>query len=50
MEVAIAPDWWPPHRPKPEPVDDEAALDWESLRLAAVCRVFIEAHSFGIAD
>jgi hypothetical protein len=48
MEVAIARGWWPPHRQEREPWDDEAVLDWESLRLAAVCRMFIEAQGLGI--
>lgn len=26
----------------------ETALDWESLRLAAICRMFIEAQGLGI--
>lgn len=48
MEVSIARGWRPPHRPEREPWDDEPALDWESLRLAAVCRMFIEAQGLGL--
>ena len=48
MEVAIARGWWPPHRQARDPWDDEPLLDWESLRLAAVCRMFIEAEGLGI--
>lgn len=48
MEVAIARGWRPPHRQEREPWDDEPVLDWESLRLAAVCRMFIEAQGLGI--
>lgn len=48
MEVAIARGWWPPHRQEREPWEDEPVLDWESLRLAAVCRMFIEAQGLGI--
>src|ERR1700719_2891749 len=40
MEVAVARGWWPPHRRERDPWDDEPLLDWESLRLAAVCRIF----------
>jgi Family of unknown function (DUF6401) len=48
MEGAIARDWWPPHRQERDPWDDEPLLDWESLRLAAVCRMLIEAQGLGI--
>ena len=48
IEAAIARGWWPPHRQERDPWDDEPALDWESLRLAAVCRMFIEAQGLGI--
>jgi Family of unknown function (DUF6401) len=48
MEAAIARGWWPPHRRERDPWDDEPLLDWESLRLAAVCRMFIEAQGLGI--
>ena len=47
METAIARGWWPPHRRERDPGDDEP-LDWESLRLAAVCRMLIEAQGLGI--
>ena len=49
-EVAIARGWWPPHRVQRGPWDDEPPLDWESLRLAAVCRMFIEAQGLGITN
>src|SRR5580693_3159520 len=49
MEAAIARGWWPPHRQERDPWgDDEPLLDWESLRLAAVCRMFIETQGLGI--
>jgi Family of unknown function (DUF6401) len=47
-EASIARGWWPPHRRERDPWDDEPLLDWESLRLAAVCRMFIEAQGLGI--
>jgi hypothetical protein len=46
-EAAIARGWWP-HRAQRGPRDDEPLLDWESLRLAAVCRMFIETQGLGI--
>jgi hypothetical protein len=49
IEVAIARGWCPPQWWQREPWEDEPALDWESLRLAAVCRMFIEAQGLGIA-
>ena len=50
-EAAIARGWWPPHRRPREPWQDETAagLDWESLRLAAVCRLFIEAQGLSLS-
>lgn len=49
MEAAIARGWWPPHRQERGPWDEAPLLDWESLRLAAVCRLFIEAQGLGVA-
>lgn len=49
IEVAVARGWWPPQLRAGDPWEDEATLDWESLRLAAVCRMFIEAQGLGIA-
>jgi len=55
-EAAIARGWWPPHRGRAlvkqdgwdaEP-DLGPELDWESLRLAAVCQLFIEAQGLGL--
>jgi hypothetical protein len=40
VEAAVARGWWPPHRRAGAP----AGLDWESLRLAAVCRLVVEAQ------
>lgn len=48
-EAAIARGWWPPHRRERGPWADEPQLDWESLRLAAICRMFIEAQGLGIS-
>jgi hypothetical protein len=38
-EAAVAGGWRPPHR--------GPQLDWESLRLAAVCRLVLEARGLG---
>jgi hypothetical protein len=53
IEAAIGRGWWPPHRLR-EPDRDDAdgvagdggggELDWESLRLAAVCDLLIETE------
>jgi Family of unknown function (DUF6401) len=48
-EAAIARGWWPPHRRPRGPWEDQPALDWESLRLAAVCRLFIEAQGLSLS-
>jgi hypothetical protein len=55
VEAAIGRGWWPPHRrvhlnPDRDPwLDtDDTLLDWESLRLAAVCRMLIEAQGLAI--
>jgi hypothetical protein len=40
LEAAVARGWWPPHRRGGAP----AGPDWESLRLAAVCRLVMEAE------
>jgi hypothetical protein len=48
MEAAIARGWWPPHRRERDPWQDEPPLDWESLRLAAVCRMFIEVQGLAV--
>jgi hypothetical protein len=52
-EAAIARGWWPPHRRENlhEAADwagPVAVLDWESLRLAAVCRMLIESQGLGL--
>ena len=41
-EAAVARGWWPPHRSAPGALAEGWAfpLDWESLRLAAVCELF----------
>jgi hypothetical protein len=55
VEAAVARGWWPPHRqvssgPAIEsltgPAGDEHGWhpDWESLRLAAVCHLFLETQ------
>ena len=45
-EAAIGRGWWPPHRLRdPDRYGDGAdELDWESLRLAAVCNLLIETE------
>jgi Family of unknown function (DUF6401) len=50
VEAAIARGWWPPHRRERDPWrgEDDAMLDWESLRLAAVCRMFIETQGLAL--
>lgn len=49
-EAAIARGWWPPHRRERDPWhhDGDTALDWESLRLAAICRLFVETQGLGL--
>jgi len=59
VEAAVARGWWPPHR-RTAPGPDHAGpgpgmagcepprLDWESLRLAAVCRLVLEARGLGL--
>jgi len=44
VEAAIARGWWPPDCEDREPGDDEQLRDWESLRLAAICRLFIQTR------
>lgn len=50
VEAAVGRGWWPPHRARH--LDryglgsDE--LDWESLRLAAVCHLMIEAQGLAL--
>lgn len=48
VEAAIGRVWWPQHRQEREPWEDEPALDWESLRLAAVCELFIEVQGLAV--
>ncbi len=40
VEAAIGRGWWPPHRRE----NAASGLDWESLRLTAVCRMMAEAE------
>lgn len=46
VDAAVARGWWPPHRVVPDALVADVAwlpeLDWESLRLAAVCRMYTE--------
>jgi hypothetical protein len=55
LEAAVARGWWPPHRRGTGPggpggpgglggPGGPGGLDWESLRLAAVCRLVTEAE------
>ena len=49
VEAAVGRGWWPPHRSRH--LDRYAAgddLDWESMRLAAVCQLMIEAHGLAL--
>jgi uncharacterized protein DUF6401 len=48
-EAAVGRGWWPPHRRSPAHGLDPGMLagdelDWESLRLAAVCRLYLQAQ------
>jgi hypothetical protein len=56
-EASIARGWWPPHRREnlhadaagwAGPADPGDHLDWESLRLAAVCRMLIESRGLAL--
>jgi hypothetical protein len=61
-EAAIGRGWWPPHRPLDESLaaaeaagwggdlleSEQPGLDWESLRLAAICRMLIEVQGLGL--
>jgi hypothetical protein len=50
VEAAVGRGWWPPHRARHldryELGGEE--LDWESLRLAAVCHLMIEAQGLAL--
>lgn len=59
-EASIGRGWWPPHRRTHLSPDDECpgsglglafdepVPDWESLRLAAVCRLLLEARGLPV--
>jgi hypothetical protein len=54
-EASIARGWWPPHRREnlhagtaAGPAGPGDQLDWESLRLAAVCRMLIESRGLAL--
>jgi hypothetical protein len=50
VEAAVGRGWWPPHRQRHLDRYDlgGAELDWESLRLAAVCHLMIETQSLAL--
>jgi len=49
VEAAVGRGWWPPHRLRHlDRYDLGEELDWESLRLAAVCRLMIEAEGLAL--
>ena len=60
VEAAVGRGWWPPHRhdhldPDRDPWlgdsvlgAEDSVLDWESLRLAAVCRLLIDAQGLAV--
>ncbi len=39
VEEAVTRDWWPAHEP------DSVPIDWESMRIAAVCRLISAAEA-----
>src|SRR6202453_3645711 len=43
-EAAVGRGWWPPHRRSPAAGLDLAGLEWESLRLAAVRPLYLQAQ------
>jgi hypothetical protein len=49
-EAAVARGWWPRRSGVDGEAgpDGEAGLDWESLRLAAVCRLVLEVRGLGV--
>ena len=48
IEAAVARGWWPPHR-RSLPGSEQPELDWESLRLAAVCHLYLETLGLTLA-
>lgn len=48
MEAAIGRGWWPPHRRRELDIYFGDDLDWESLRLAAVCHLMIESQGLAL--
>jgi hypothetical protein len=50
VEAAVGRGWWPPHRLRHLDRYDLGAdeLDWESLRLAAVCHLMLEAQGLAL--
>jgi hypothetical protein len=50
VDAAVARGWWPPHRSAPDMLGEDWAppLDWESLRLAAVCRLYLETQGLAV--
>jgi hypothetical protein len=48
VEAAVARGWWPPHR-RSLLGTEQLPLDWESLRLAAVCHLYLETQGLVLA-
>jgi hypothetical protein len=48
IEAAIGRGWWPPHRLRELDIYFGDELDWESLRLAAVCHLMIEVQGLAL--
>jgi hypothetical protein len=50
VEAAVGRGWWPPHRIRHLDRYDLGGeeLDWESIRLAAVCHLMIEAQGLAL--
>jgi hypothetical protein len=48
-EVIVARGWTPAHRQERDPWADEPPMDWTSLRVAAICRLFLETQGLAIA-
>jgi RNA polymerase sigma-70 factor (ECF subfamily) len=48
VEACVARGWWPLRHDLRHDLRLDSRLDWESLRLAAVCRLFLEVQGLGL--